>query len=217
MDKIYYSIWRVDTTFNESYFCESFDNEKEAKKAMKWRNKVEAKFQPKELRDTYIIRPLSEQENIEQEKLRADLEVDFKAKLKEEKAKELSYNAQHLDECIELLLKKQTKKCLKYSLSKPKKKGTLFKCSIKWKNDEDCFTKIKLENRKYSSDNDLRINLEIYMREGEHFGKCYISQQIYRVPSIKHLQKWSISKKGRKICLDNVMEIIRKRLEEDKF
>ena len=93
----YYEVWGQDTFAGEDYFCGRYLTRQEAVEALLQKEKEVEKTQDEEIRDTYSIIVITENEIEEREKEQNRINI--------EKAAEVSFNVKHLTLHIRELLR----------------------------------------------------------------------------------------------------------------
>lgn len=209
MSKINYEVWGWDTFSSHSYPCGSFDTEEEAMAVLK-AHEIDCLDQDEGLRDTFAITKITDEERIE----RANREAELMA----EKEAELSYNPDHLRKCIKSVLSKVATVCKTFDRSKEEyRESPLFKRSVKWDHEDDCFIKVGISITKFHSDDAYRVEYEFQMQGKEHFGWYQIKSQICRIPTLEGVYEWCKSEAGCNEFIAKIDQEIKKRLHDDRF
>lgn len=198
-NKVNYEVWGYDTFSHEYYLCAVFCNRRDAEILRDEKRREVFLSQCESLRDEYWIVEITDEEKIERNK-REDL-------IRKEKNDELSFNSDHLEQCVRELLK-----LLKSSFQKidPEKLSTLknksLKHEVKCDNEEDCFTSVRLETY-FCANLSISLGVGVDVRSGKYFGGSVLRFGKYE-GSIAEMIEWSDTEKALNDCKIEVMSII---------
>lgn len=200
---IYYEVWGWDTFSNESYFCGRFTSRKEAEKKCRQCEKEVRRTQSADLRDTFSIAEVTEDEISERER-RTD-------QIREEKARDRMYSEKHLAGCLARVLKlfKQSWEILNVAEWKKKEEeDRKIESRVDWQDERDCFSSVWF--RSYLFDGDrlvIGIGLSIHSRDREWCGD--ISSTCSFRGTFDEMLRWADTEEALIDCVDKAKELIR--------
>ena len=198
----YYEVWGWDTFAGEDYFCGRYLTRQEAIEALRQQERKVEKTQDKEIRDTYSITVITEDENEEREKDKNRVNI--------EKAAEASFNIKHLTLCIRKLLrlfKNAWENEDPIDLLRKNEEESRLIQEVTCNNEEDCFTQIGFST--FHSNGWLIVSINVTVRSGRYFhGGCITSPQVF-INSRQAMLEWADTKEALDECTNKIKELIK--------
>ncbi len=203
----YYEVWGWDTFAHEDYCCGRFETRAEAEKVLAEQEAEVASSQPEDLRDTFSIAEVSD-EDIRNRQI-------AEAEASSIRADDRAYNENHLRECLKQLLEKfhfyieaeykRWKSTGKYTKSD--------RISASWENPEDCFTMVEIETH-HRRANDLVLSFKVHIREGEYYGAGNASEGISFSGTDEQFVNWSSTDDAVDDCVTCVKRLMKNFFED---
>lgn len=185
---IYYEVWGTDTFALEDYFCGRYTSREKAYQACEENEKKVSEFQDADLRDTFCVVKISDDEINERENRNAQIE--------DEKSKERSYDLLDLKKCVADLLKQFQMKVRLVDVNQLllDRKDVIFYLLADQEVDSDdgegCFQKVKICLTYYRSSCTFAVSIEISFKRGQHYSGGNISQAIKHVDNLNDTLVW---------------------------
>lgn len=198
----YYEVWGWDTFAGEDYFCGRYLTRQEAVEALLQKEKEVEKTQDEEIRDTYSITVITENEIEEREKEQNRINI--------EKTAEASFNVKHLTLHIRELLrlfKNAWEKTDPIDLLRKNEEENKLIQEVTCNNEEDCFSQIGFST--LHSNGWLIVSINVTVRSGKYFHGGRITSNHVFINSRRAMLEWADTKEALDDCTNKIKELIK--------